>query len=146
MVLGTMGATTNLVLRPIGGVEGGRDGVYEDGWAVEAWIVVDPGTSAWTRPVGLEAFSHIDVVYTFHRVTEVSVGTRHPRGDPRWPKVGILADHSPMRLNHLGIPHCALLSVDDAALRVRGLDGLARSPLLDVKQWYAEFGPLGPVR
>jgi tRNA (adenine37-N6)-methyltransferase len=142
-----MGAMTNVVLRPIGVVQGGRDEVYEDSWgAVEALIVLDPEVVGVDATVGLDAFSHIEVVYAFHRATEVRVGTRHPRGNPRWPKVGILADHSPMRPNHLGISRCALLSVDDTALRVRGLDALAGSPVLDVKPWYAEFGPLGPVR
>src|SRR5262245_5738860 len=138
---------TSLVLCPIGVVEGGREDVYEDGWGrVEARIVLDPEVVGLDATVGLEDFSHIEVVYAFDRASEVRVGTWHPRGNPKWPKVGILAGHSPMRPNHLGISRCALLSVDDMELRVRGLDALAGSPILDVKPWYAEFGPLGPVR
>jgi tRNA-Thr(GGU) m(6)t(6)A37 methyltransferase TsaA len=136
-----------LELRPIGVVEGGRDEVDEDGWgAVQAGIVLDPEVVGADATVGLEEFSHLEVVYAFHQATRVRVGTAHPRGNPRWPKVGILADHSPMRPNHLGLSRCALLAVDGRTLRVRGLDALAGSPVLDVKPWFAEFGPLGPVR
>lgn len=142
-----MGAMTKLELRPIGVVEGGRDEIFEDGWgSVEARIVLDPEVVGADATVGLEEFSHLEILYAFDRASKVRVGTRHPRGNPRWPKVGILADHSPMRPNHLGISRCVLLDVDDTILRVRGLDALAGSPVLDVKPWYAEFGPLGPVR
>jgi tRNA (adenine37-N6)-methyltransferase len=136
-----------LELRPIGVVEGGREEVYEDGWgAVQADIVLDPEVVGADATVGLAEFSHLEVVYAFHQATRVRIGTAHPRGNPRWPKVGILADHSPMRPNHLGLSRCALLAVDGLTLRVRGLDALAGSPVLDVKPWFAEFGPLGPVR
>jgi tRNA (adenine37-N6)-methyltransferase len=137
----------NLTLRPIGVVEGGREEIYEDGWGgVRSRIVLDPEVVGPDATVGLEEFSHLEVVYAFHQATRVRVGTAHPRGNPRWPQVGILADHSPMRPNHLGISRCALLSVDEWSLQVSGLDALSGSPVLDVKPWFAEFGPLGPVR
>lgn len=137
----------NLTLRPIGVVEGGREEIAEDGWGgVRARIVLAPDVVGPDATVGLEEFSHVEVVYAFHQATRVRVGTAHPRGNPRWPRVGILADHSPMRPNHLGISRCALLTVDGTSLQVSGLDALAGSPVLDVKPWFAEFGPLGPVR
>lgn len=136
-----------LELRPIGVVEGGREELVEDGWGrVRATIVLDPEVVGPDATVGLEEFSHLEVVYAFHQATRVRVGTAHPRGNPRWPKVGILADHSPMRPNHLGLSRCVLLAVEGTSLQVSGLDALAGSPVLDVKPWYAEFGPLGPVR
>jgi tRNA (adenine37-N6)-methyltransferase len=137
----------NLVLRPIGVVAGGREEAYEDGWGrVRATIVLDPEVVGPDATVGLAEFSHLEVVYAFHQATRVQVGTAHPRGNPRWPKVGILADHSPMRPNHLGLSRCALVAVEGTSLQVTGLDALAGSPVLDVKPWFAEFGPLGPVR
>jgi tRNA (adenine37-N6)-methyltransferase len=136
-----------LELRPVGVVEGGREGVHEDGWGgVQATIVLDPDIVGPDATVGLDEFSHIEVIFVFHQTVEVRLGTAHPRGNDRWPKVGILANHSPKRPNHLGVSRCVLVAVDGLTLRVRGLDALAGSPVLDVKPWFAEFGPLGPVR
>ncbi|HYJ66284.1 MAG TPA: TrmO family methyltransferase [Nocardioidaceae bacterium] len=136
-----------LELRPVGVVEGGREGVHEDGWgAVQATIVLDPEVVGPDATVGLEEFSHIEVIFVFHQTAEVRLGTAHPRGNARWPEVGILANHSPKRPNHLGVSRCDLLAVDGLTLRVRGLDALDGSPVLDVKPWFAEFGPHGPVR
>jgi tRNA (adenine37-N6)-methyltransferase len=56
-----MGAMTNLALRPIGVVEGGRDEAYEDGWGrVDARIVLDPDVVGLDATVALEDFSHLD--------------------------------------------------------------------------------------
>jgi len=51
--------------------------------------VLDPDATA-----GLSEFSHIEVVFHFDRETRVRRGASHPRGNPAWPRVGVLAGHS----------------------------------------------------
>jgi tRNA-Thr(GGU) m(6)t(6)A37 methyltransferase TsaA len=136
-----------LQLEPIGVVTGGRTEPIDDDWGpVESTIVVDdrfpPDALA-----GLDAFSHVDVVFVFHLVDDADVhfGARHPRGNTDWPKVGIFAQRARMRPNRVGVTTCELLGVDGREVRVRGLDALDGTPVLDLKPYMPEFGPRGEV-
>lgn len=42
---------------------------------------------------GIESFSHIEVIFYFHKVTEEQIQyiARHPRNNKMYPKVGIFA-------------------------------------------------------
>jgi tRNA (Thr-GGU) A37 N-methylase len=60
--------------------------------------------------------------------------------------VGVLAGHSPVRPNHLGVSRCALLNVDGLALTVQGLDAIDGTPVLDIKPYATGFQPAAPVR
>ncbi len=130
-------------LEPIGHVVGGRREPIDDNWSsVEAIIRLsdrfDPDVVA-----GLDAFSHVCVVFQFHLVDEgdVVTGARHPRGNTAWPSVGMFAQRAKMRPNRLGVSACPLLAVDGLDLRVRGLDAIDGSPVLDVKPFIREFEP-----
>ena len=78
---------------------------------------------------GLEDFSHLEVVFLFDRVDPDAVewGSRHPRGNPAWPEVGILAQRAKDRPNRLGVSRCELVTVEGFDLVVRGLDAVPRS-------------------
>jgi tRNA-Thr(GGU) m(6)t(6)A37 methyltransferase TsaA len=131
-------------LEPIGLVVGGRAAAIDDDWgAVESLIRLDDRRFDTDAIVGLDAFSHLCVVFQFHLVEEdeVITGARHPRGNPNWPKVGVFAQRAKMRPNRLGVSSCELLVVDDLDLHVRGLDAIAGSPVLDVKPFMREFEP-----
>jgi tRNA-Thr(GGU) m(6)t(6)A37 methyltransferase TsaA len=132
----------------IGRVEGGRPEPVDDDWGdVEAVIRLDDrfGEDAL---IGLDAFSHLEVVYAFHLAEEAAVenGARHPRGNPDWPRVGIFAQRGKDRPNRIGVSRCELLGVDGLGVAVRGLDAVDGTPVLDLKPWMAEFGPRGDVR
>ena len=147
----TPGQTTpgQIMLTPIGTVVGGRVEPIDDDWdAVDATIVLDAAQLDEDATAGLEEFSHLDVVFAFHRVPddEVQRGARHPRGRTDWPKVGILAQRGKGRPNRIGVSTCELVRVDGLVLHVRGLDAIDGSPVLDVKAHFAEMGPRGIVR
>jgi len=132
----------------IGTVVGGRREAIDDDWgAVVSSIVLDGARLGSDATVGLDAFSHVEVVFLFDRVDsrDVVSGARHPRGNPAWPAVGILAQRARMRPNRIGVTVCELVSVVGSELTVRGLDALDDSPVLDVKPYLAEFAPRGPV-
>lgn len=134
---------------PIGHVHGGRAEAVDDAWdAVEAEIVLDPAQLGAEAALGLGAFSHVVVVFVFDRLdpTKVERGARHPRGRLDWPRVGILAQRGSPRPNRIGVTTCRLLGVDGLRLRVRGLDAVDGSPVLDVKPHMTGFDPRGAVQ
>ena len=133
-------------LEPIGVVVGGRTALDDDDWgAVESVIRLDGDRFAPDVVAGLDAFSHLCVVFQFHLVDEADIvsGARHPRGNPDWPKVGMFAQRAKMRPNRLGVSNCALVAVQVLDLHVRGLDAVDGTPVLDVKPFMREFDPTG---
>jgi len=139
--------TDRIVLTPIGAVRGGRTRIFEDHWgSVVSRLVLDPSVVDLAATDGLTEFSHIEVIFHFHHETRVRRGAAHPRGNPAWPPVGVLAGHSPVRPNHLGVSVCALLEVSGLELTVQGLDAIDGTPILDIKPYATEFQPTGPVR
>jgi tRNA (adenine37-N6)-methyltransferase len=133
---------------PIGRVLGGRVAVEDDNWgSVRSRIQLDDTVLHESATQGLDAFSHVDVVFAFDQVNENSVcrGDRHPRGREDWPSVGILAQRAKDRPNRIGITTCELVRSGPGWLEVRGLDAVEGTPVLDIKPFMREFGPRGPV-
>jgi tRNA-Thr(GGU) m(6)t(6)A37 methyltransferase TsaA len=131
-------------LEPVGFVVGGRPDAIDDEWGtVDAVIRLDRGRFHSDAVAGLDSFSHVCVVFYFHLVedAEIVTGARRPRGNPAWPEVGMFAQRARMRPNRLGVSNCALRGVDGLDLRVRGLDAIDGSPVLDVKPFMCEFEP-----
>ena len=138
-----------VAMRPIGRVEGGRHEAVDDDWdQVESRIVIDPGQFGVDATAGIGDFSHIEVVFHFNPVPddEVQTGARHPRGRTDWPRVGILAQRGKGRPNRIGVTVCRLLSVDGLVLRVKGLDAIDGTPVLDIKPVMTGFLPREEVR
>ena len=138
-----------IVVEPIGHVLGGRDAVEDDAWgSVESRIRLDHPRVTADTVRGLADFSHVEVVFVFDRVDpeRVEWGARHPRGNPEWPSVGILAQRAKDRPNRIGVSRCELLAVEGTDLVVRGLDAVDGTPVLDVKPWLGGFAPRGAVR
>ncbi len=136
-----------ITLRPVGYVVGGRTEPVDDGWdTVDAMVRLDPrfGPEA---VAGLDAFSHLEVVYRFHLVADADehTGARRPRGNPEWPQVGIFAQRGKDRPNRIGVSRCVLLAVDGTDLHVRGLDAIDGTPVLDVKPYMRQFDARGSV-
>lgn len=137
-----------ITLEPIGMVRNERIEPIDDGWdAVESRIVLD-GRFGADALAGLDAFSHIEVLFAFHLVQDdkINTGARHPRGREDWPKVGIFAQRGKDRPNRLGLCVCPLIKLDGTAIIVRGLDAIDGTPVLDIKPWMKGFAPRGEVR
>lgn len=137
-----------ITVEPVGSVVGGRAEAFDDDWGtVEALIRLDGTRFEPDALAGLDAFSHLEVVFQFHLVNSSSVVTsaRHPRDNPDWPKVGIFAQRGKNRPNRLGVSRCRLLAVDGLDIHVRGLDAIEGSPIIDLKPYMAEYGPQGPT-
>jgi tRNA-Thr(GGU) m(6)t(6)A37 methyltransferase TsaA len=136
-----------LRFEPVAMVSGGRGEPFDDDWdAVEAIIRFDERFEP-DALLGLDEFSHIEVVYVFDRVdpADVETSARHPRGNDDWPRVGIFAQRAKDRPNRLGTTIVRIIRREGARLHVRGLDAVEGTPVVDIKPVMAEFLPRGPV-
>lgn len=137
-----------ILLRPIGVVRCHRTDTSDDDWGlVDSSITLDDHSFTPDVLLGLDAFSHLEIVYFFHLVSEeqIHLGARHPRGRKDWPLTGIFAQRAKARPNRIGVSRCALTSIDGLTLHVRGLDAIDGSPVIDIKPYFTEFGPRGQV-
>ena len=76
-------------LEPVGHVQGGRTENIDDDWgAVESVIALDPARYGPEALKGLDAFSHVLVVFVFDRIEHAAIATaaRRPRGNPTGPR------------------------------------------------------------
>lgn len=137
-------------MTPIGVVHNERMEPIDDDWdRVDSAIELDLTLLGADATDGLRDFSHVEVVYVFDRVPPEAIehGSRHPRGNLDWPRVGILAQRAKDRPNRVGVTVCELMAVRPGGrIEVRGLDAIDGTPVLDVKPYLAEFGPRGDVR
>jgi tRNA-Thr(GGU) m(6)t(6)A37 methyltransferase TsaA len=137
-----------ITVSPIGYVRSARSDLRDDDWgAVRAQIVLD---DAWGPDCldGIEAFSHVEVMFYFDRVPASAVvrGARHPRGNPAWPRVGIFAQRAKDRPNRLGTTIVEIAGREGNVLTVVGLDAIDGTPVIDIKPVMSEFLPRTPIR
>jgi tRNA (adenine37-N6)-methyltransferase len=133
-----------ITFTPIGRVHSPRTEAKDDFWGNVVSVIELDGTRFTQGSVlGLTDFSHILVVYCFHLVPDGSVvtGANHPRGNQDWPRVGIFAQRKKDRPNRLGVSVCELLEVDGLKLKVKALDAIDGTPVLDIKPHVREFDP-----
>jgi tRNA-Thr(GGU) m(6)t(6)A37 methyltransferase TsaA len=135
-------------LEPIGHVRSSRRDLLDDDWDSVAATIELTSAFAAEALAGLEDFSHAEIIFHFDRVAESSIerGARHPRGNSRWPRVGIFAQRAKDRPNRLGSTVVEIVKRDDRVLTVAGLDAVDGTPVLDIKPVMIEFLPRTTVR
>jgi tRNA-Thr(GGU) m(6)t(6)A37 methyltransferase TsaA len=127
-----------VVMKPIAVVHNSVKAPRMEGWEdLESTIVVQ---DRWASALdGIEAFSHIFVIYWMHLISENLRETTthvHPRGDLSIPLQGVLATRTPFRPNPIGLRVVSLLEREGNVLRVRGLDAIDGTPVLDLKPYF----------
>src|SRR5262249_59892164 len=80
----------------------------------------------------VEGFSHLFVLWEFSQSTDYELVGRPPADDRPH---GVFATRSPRRPNPIGLTVVELLERDGARLRVRGVDMLDGTPILDIKPY-----------
>jgi tRNA-Thr(GGU) m(6)t(6)A37 methyltransferase TsaA len=129
-------------LRPIGRVESPlRDPALApkqgDEGAPEARIAFDAAVADGLGD--LEAGSEALVLTWLHRASR-DVLRVHPRDDPAAPLRGVFSTRSADRPNPLGLHRVEILAVEGARVRVRGLEAVDGTPVVDVKPVLEERG------
>ena len=138
----------NIQLRPIAVVRNSRREIEDDHWGnVESLIELEPSIPEEAL-LEIESFSHAEIIYYFHLVpdSKIETGSRHPRNNTAWPKVGILSQRGKNRPNRLGATIVKVLRREGRQLYVQGLDAIDGTPILDIKPVMHEFLPREEVR
>lgn len=123
------------VVRPIGRVESPlvdrasapRQG---DEGAPEAWLVFEPDVRDGLRDlrVGTDV-----LLLTWLDRADRDVLVVHPRGELTRPPTGVFSTRSPDRPNPVGLHRVTIVEVDGLRVRVRDLEALDGTPVVDVK-------------
>ena len=103
---------------------------------VSELVIFDP----WLELLdGIEDFSHILVLYWPHLIDSERRQLKkvHPMGRKDFPLQGIFATRSPARPNPVLVSTVPLLEREGSVLKVKGLEAVDGSPLIDIKP-YAE--------
>jgi len=96
----------------------------------ESNIVLDPELTGGLD--GLIAGQQIYVLFYLHRSTGYDLH-QHPRGDRDRPKRGLFSLRTPRRPNAIGLTKVEIVSIEGNQLKVRGLDAIRGTPVLDLK-------------
>jgi tRNA-Thr(GGU) m(6)t(6)A37 methyltransferase TsaA len=129
------------VVRPIGWVESplvDRDVAPRQGdeGAPDAWVALDPAMQPAMRD--LEVGSEVIVLTWLDRGDRDALVV-HPRGEQDRAPLGVFSTRSQDRPNPIGLHAVQILAIDGTRIRVRNLEALDRTPVLDIKP------VLGPV-
>ena len=86
----------------------------------------------------LEGFSHVILIYHFHKVVETKLRVKPYLEDEIH---GIFATRAPIRPNPVGLSVVELLEVNqiECLLKVRGVDMINNTPLIDIKPFIPHF-------
>ncbi len=98
--------------------------------AVESRIVLKPELVDGLQ--GLEPGQRVMIVFHFHCSQGFDL-LQHPRGDRNQPRRGVFALRSPRRPVPIGVSVVDLTAIEGNVLRVRGLDAINGTPVLDLK-------------
>ena len=131
----------DVTLYPIGVVRNRIKEPRPDGWAqVVSRVVIRPEYA--DALLGIDGYSHVIVLFWPHLVPDDVRGSKHqlhPRDDERNPLMGVLATRSQIRFNPVLTTPVPLLGVKGNVLRVRGLDAIDGTPVLDVKPYLPHY-------
>ncbi|HEY0016933.1 MAG TPA: tRNA (N6-threonylcarbamoyladenosine(37)-N6)-methyltransferase TrmO [Longimicrobium sp.] len=127
-------------VKPIGIVESSLTDLQAaprqaDEGAPEAWLVFDAEMAEGLRSLG--AGDEVIVITWLHRAHR-DVLSVHPRGDTARPLEGVFSTRSPNRPNPIGLHRVRITAVDGVRVRVRSLEALHGTPILDLKPVLSE--------
>ena len=101
-----------------------------DEGAPEAWLVFED--AMLPALVGTRAGSEAVLITWLDRASR-DVLQNHPRRDPTRPIQGVFSTRSPDRPNPLGLHNVHVMQVDGTRVRVRGLEAIDGTPIVDMK-------------
>lgn len=135
--------TAQINMRVIASVSNDRHDLKDDDWGeVISRITLNDDLSSGLYK-GLETFSHVEIMFIFDQLdpNRELPETRHPRNNPKWPRIGVLAQRSVHHPNPIGLCSAEIVGVDGKTLIVKGLDAVNGTPVMDIKPVFREFLP-----
>ncbi|WP_108671031.1 SAM-dependent methyltransferase [Peribacillus acanthi] len=135
-------------IKPIGTVTNNRSEVEDDFWGEVTSVIEISQDLDESSLEEIDAFSHLEIIYLFHLVDDekIQYGSRHPRNNKEWPKVGIFVQRGKNRPNKIGATIVSLIKKEGKKLYVKGLDAIDGTPILDIKPVMKEFLPREEIK
>ena len=124
MGLAPIGVVSSPLTDPAAAPKQGSEG------APDAWLVLEPGVAAGLD--GMRPGDEIIVLTWLHRARR-DVLRVHPRDDPSNPERGVFTTRSADRPNPIGLHRVEVAAIDGARVRVRGLEAIDGTPVVDLK-------------
>jgi tRNA-Thr(GGU) m(6)t(6)A37 methyltransferase TsaA len=133
-------------LQSIATIHNIRTAAIDDDWGeIISEITLESDIPAETF-AGIEAFSHLEIIFYFDKVDNSTVVfSSRPRGNPNYPLVGIFSQRKKDRPNKIGLCTVQLLEHNERTIKVKGLDAIDGTPVLDIKPVFREFQPFTEI-
>jgi tRNA-Thr(GGU) m(6)t(6)A37 methyltransferase TsaA len=127
--------TDTYLVRPIGWVDSTLVDLTEapnqgQQGAPDAWLVISPEVREGIRD--LQVGSDIVVLTWLHQSRRDELATR-PSDNPTSPELGVFSTRSPARPNPVGLHRVTIIAIEDGHLRVRPLEAINGTPVVDIK-------------
>ena len=134
-----------LTLTPVGTVRNEITTPILHGWGkVESDLVFDEQYTDGLE--GVEDYSHILVIFWMDQAAPLKSLKGHVQGRQDLPVSGIFARRGPSRPNPIGITAVSVLGRERNVLRVKGLDAISGTPILDIKPYTPAFDMVANAR
>ena len=134
-------------VQPVGTVKCAVNEMSQGNWAsVDSEIHLAPEYAPGLQ--GLEGFSHVLVVFFLDRAQGFDIKKqllRRPRGMDDLQELGVFAQRTKFRPNPIGVTAVKLLGIEGSIVKVRGLDALDGTPVLDIKPYMPPFDRVDDV-
>jgi tRNA-Thr(GGU) m(6)t(6)A37 methyltransferase TsaA len=126
-----------ITIKPLGRAKNSVNNPTLPGWKdVVTEILIDKKYAEGLDSI--EDYSHIIVVYWMDKEEECHL-KHHPQGRKDVPFIGIFACRCPQRPNRIAISIVELLSRKGNSIKVKGLDIVNGTPILDIKPYTPEY-------
>ena len=130
-----------IVLNAIAKVKNSRLEPVDDNWEDIISEIELSGNIPEEAFDNIEQFSHLEIIYYFDKVEkEKIVFSGYPRGNTKYPSMGIFAQRKKDRPNTIGLCTVELLAHNGRTITVKYLDAINGTPVLDIKPVFKEFG------
>ena len=143
-----MSEQKTFTMTPIGAVKCAVTEMSQGGWAkIDSEIHLDPQLAGGLQ--GLAGFSHILVTFALDRALGFDPAKqlmRKPKGREDLAAVGVFAQRTKFRPNPVGITAVQLRGIEGNVVKVRGLDALDGTPVLDIKPYMPPFDRMDNVK
>ncbi len=127
---------------PIAHVHNSRKSATDDFWGTIISEIELAENIPTESLIGISAFSHLEILFYFDKIDFNKIKfSGHPRGNPDFPKVGIFAQRKKERPNAIGLCTVELIEHSGRILKVKNLDAINGTPILDIKPVFREFLP-----
>lgn len=129
-----------IIMNPIGYVRNAVQSRKDVSWGEDvSTIVLNEEYHSGLK--GLEDFTHVIILYYLDKAAYQKEKhlQRRPKNREDMPLVGIFSQRGKDRPNQIGMTSVRIVSVDGAALTVKGLDAIDGTPVLDIKPYYPVY-------